>query len=47
MGELEQAKDYHERPNDILINVLGLKHINVATSYNNLGMVYQAMGDLG
>ena len=27
-------------------NVLGPNHIDVATSYNNLGLVYEAMGEL-
>ena len=27
-------------------NVLGPNHIKVATSYNNLGSVYKAMGEL-
>ena len=46
MGELEQAKDYHQRAIEITINVLGPNHIDVATSYNNLGLVYKAMGEL-
>ena len=47
MGELEQAKDYHhERALEIRINVLGPNHIRVATSYNNLGSVFKAMGEL-
>ena len=37
LGELEQAKDYHQRALEIQINVLGAKHIDVAKSYNNLG----------
>ena len=43
MGELEQAKDYHQRALEIMINVLGPNHINVARSYNNLGSVYEAL----
>ena len=46
MGELEQAKDYHQRALEIKINVLGPNHIKVATSYNDLGLVYQALGEL-
>ena len=46
MGELEQAKDYHEKAMEIYINILGPNHINVATSYGNLGSVYKAMGEL-
>ena len=45
MGELEQAKDYHQRSLEIKIKALGPTHISVATSYNNLGLVYE-MGEL-
>ena len=44
LGELEQAKDYHQRALEIKINVLGAKHIDVAKSYNNLGVVHQELG---
>ena len=44
--ELEQANDYHQRGLEIEINVLGAKHIHVATSYNNLGLVHKALGQL-
>ena len=30
VGELEQAKDYHQRAIDIQINVFGPNHIDVA-----------------
>ena len=46
MGELGKAKDYHQRALEIKINVLGPNHIDVATSYSNLGLVYKAMGEL-
>ena len=46
MGELEQAKDYHQRALEIRINVLGPNHLRVATSYNNLGSVFKAMAEL-
>ena len=46
LGELEQAKDYHQRALEIKINTLGEKHIDVAASYNNLGSVYTALGKL-
>ena len=35
MGELEQARDYHQRAMEITKNVLDPNHIKVATSYNN------------
>ena len=41
LGELEQAKDYHQRALEIKINLLGAKHISVAGSYNNLGLVHE------
>ena len=41
-----QAKDYHQRALEIRIKVLGPNHIDVATSYNNLGLVNEAMGEL-
>ena len=31
---------------EIKINVLGAKHIDVAKSYNNLGVVHQELGEL-
>ena len=46
MGELEQARDYHQRAMEITKNVLGPDHIEVATWYNNLGVVHQAVGEL-
>ena len=45
-GEYNESKDYHQRAIEIRMNVLGPNHINVATSYNNLGLVYKAMGKL-
>ena len=41
MGELEQAKDYHQRAIEITKTGLGPNHIEVAASYNNLGLVHQ------
>ena len=46
MGELEQAKDYLQRAMDIQMKVLGPNHIDIATFYNNLGSLYEAMGEL-
>ena len=46
MGELEQAKEHHQRAIDILVNVLGPNHIDIATCYDNLGTVYEAMDEL-
>ena len=46
MGELEEAKDYHQQGTEILKNISGVNYIEVATSYNNLGEVHQAMAEL-
>ena len=46
MAELQQAKDYHKKAMDIYINLLCPNHTYVATSYNNLGLVYKAMAEL-
>ena len=46
MGELKQAKDYHQKAMEMYTNVLGPNHIDVATSYNKLGLVYEALGEL-
>ena len=46
MGELEQAKDYHQRAIEIRKNALDPNHIDVAKSYMNLGSVYEAMIEL-
>ena len=46
MGELEQAKDYHQRAIEIRKNALDPNHIDVDNSYMNLGSVYEAMIEL-
>ena len=46
LGEYNISKDYHQRALEVTINVLGPNHIDVATSYNSLGLVYKAMGEL-
>ncbi len=37
-GEFAKAKDYHERALEIRKEQLGSNHVDVATSYSNLGM---------
>ena len=44
--ELEKAKEYHEWALKIQKEQLGANHVDVATSYNNLGTVYSDTGDL-
>ena len=46
LGDLELAKDYHDRALAILLKKLGPEHVDVATSYNNLGSVQYRLGDL-
>ncbi|CAB4002006.1 Nephrocystin-3, partial [Paramuricea clavata] len=46
MGELEQAKNYHQRAMEIREKKLGSNHVDVANSYNNLGTMYLDMGEL-
>ena len=46
MGDLDQAKDYHQRALTIQEKQLGPNHVDVASSCNNIGNVYQRKGDL-
>ena len=46
MGELEQAKDYHQCDLEIRIKALGSTRVDVGTSYNNLVLLYSDIGDL-
>jgi len=46
MAELQQTKGYFDRALDIELKKLGPKHIDVATTYNNLGVVQREMGNL-
>ena len=46
LGDLEQAKEYHERAHTILLKKLDPDHLDVATSYNNLASVHKDLGDL-
>ena len=46
MGNLQQAKEYHKRALDIRLKKLGPEDTDVATTYNNLGVVQHDMGNL-
>ena len=46
MGDLRQAKDFNERALDVYMKKLGPKHVDVAASYNYLGLVHNQLGDL-
>ena len=45
-GELDQAKDYHERALAIREKQLSPDHGDLAETYNNLGTVYYTKGEL-
>ena len=46
LGDLQQAKECHNRALTIHLEKLGPEHVDVANSYNNLGTLYRALGDL-
>ena len=46
LGDLQQAKEYHNRALTIGLNKFGPEHVDVAESYNNLGSVHHDLGDL-
>ena len=46
LGDLEQAKEYHERALSIRLKKLGPDHLDVAMCYNTLGSVHYHLGDL-
>ena len=41
LGELERAKEYHILAMEIEKEKLGPQHVGFATTYSNLGTVYQ------
>ena len=45
LGDLMQAKEYHERALGIRHRTLGPQRPDVATSYNNLATVLRDQGD--
>ena len=46
LGDLQQAKEYHNRALTIGLKKLGPEDVDVAESYNNLGTVHLVLGDL-
>ena len=46
LGELSEAKEYHDRALAIRLKKLGPEHVDVANSYINLGSVHKKLGDL-
>ncbi|XP_046849012.1 uncharacterized protein LOC124442557 [Xenia sp. Carnegie-2017] len=45
MREYEKAKDFYEQAIEIETKAFGPDHVNIATTYNNLGLVYKDMGE--
>ena len=45
-GDLEKAKEYHERALDIQLQKLGDQHVDVALTYDNLAIVLRDQRDL-
>ena len=45
-GDLDKAKDYFQQALEIQEKKLGSNHVDVAVSYNNIGVVYKKKGDL-
>ena len=46
LGNLSQAKDYHDRALEIRLKKLGPEHVDVASSYSHLGTVHVMLCDL-
>ena len=46
LGDLEQAKEYHQRALTIRLDKLGAKHILVISSYKKLRLIRRDLGDL-
>ncbi|KAJ7383720.1 hypothetical protein OS493_026250 [Desmophyllum pertusum] len=46
LGDLEQAKECHDRALAIRLEKLGPEHVDVASTYNSLGLVHKDLGDL-
>ncbi|CAB4003673.1 Nephrocystin-3 [Paramuricea clavata] len=46
IGDFDKAMDYHQRALEIQEKYLGPNHVDVAVSYNNIGLVYYDQGDL-
>ena len=46
MGELKKALEYQEKAMKLTEEILGDKHPDLASSYNNISTIYQDMGEL-
>lgn len=47
LGEPLKAKGHYQKSLDVIREVHGEKHIEVATAYNNIGTVYYSLQDIG
>ena len=45
LGDFEKAKEYHELALSIYVKNLGPENVEVANSYNNLGLVHRKPGN--
>ena len=45
LGDFEKAKEYHELALSIYVKNLGPENLEVANSYNNLGLVHRKLGN--
>ena len=45
LGEYNQAKELHQKALTIYKKIFGEDHADVATSYNNLALVYNNLGE--
>ena len=45
LGEYNQAQELHEKALVIRKKILGEDHASIATSFNNLALVYDSMGE--
>ncbi len=45
MNNYKKSLKYHEKYLKIEIKLVGEEHLNVAASYNSMGLVYKSMGN--
>lgn len=47
LGEPLKAKEHYQKSLDVIREVHGEKHLEIATAYNNIGTVYYTLQDIG
>ncbi len=45
LGNYEKALENHELSLKISLDILGMNHPDIATFYNNIGLVYSKLGN--